>query len=268
MTLDRLTIVKIGGGANINHEGIVVDIAQMNVPVIVVVGANATRDRLAEQLGMPKTVITSVSGYDSVYSDEAAIDLIMMSYAGLTRNRLVERFHKHGVNAIGLSGMDGGLIQGTRNRGIRVRENGKTLIKQDLSGKPKRLNVEFLKHLLNSGCLPVLCIPIQDEDGFAINADNDNIVNLLHAELGSERICQFIEAPGLLADRSDPSSLIPNIDAMNLADYEHVAEGRMKRKLLAIRKLFESGKTHLVIADGRSEHPLLDAVAGSGTHIN
>ena len=62
-------IVKIGGGAAINIEGIVADLAAADRPFIIVHGANALRDEIAQKLGMEKTILTSVSGYSSVFSD-------------------------------------------------------------------------------------------------------------------------------------------------------------------------------------------------------
>ena len=142
---DPPIIIKVGGGESINVEGIIRDLATEPQPIIVVLGANAARDRLAEKLDMPTQMIQSVSGYDSVYTDQNAIDLIMMTYAGAVRNRFVECCQRHGINAVGLSGLDGRLIQGERNRGIRVRENGKTLIKRDFSGKPRKINGSLLR---------------------------------------------------------------------------------------------------------------------------
>src|SRR5512135_194001 len=102
-----MIIVKIGGGEGINLQGIVQDLGQLKEKFIVVHGANALRDKLAEDLRQPKKVVTSVSGYASVYSDEAMIDLMMMAYAGARNKRIVELCHQHGINAVGLSGLDG-----------------------------------------------------------------------------------------------------------------------------------------------------------------
>ncbi|MDE0310575.1 MAG: hypothetical protein OXI60_12210 [Acidiferrobacterales bacterium] len=261
------TIIKVGGGSAINLEGLVRDLAGQTEPLIIVLGANALRDELAGKLGTPTQVLHSVSGYDSVYSDRNAIDVIMMSYSGLARNRFVETCQRYGVNAFGISGLDGRVIEGDRNRAIRVRENGKTLIKRDLSGKPRQVDSELLRLLIGRGLVPVLSIPISDADGTALNADNDNIITVLHRDLRSKRIFQFIEAPGLLADPTDPSTLIHNVDASRIQEYEAAATGRMRRKLLAIRQLFEQGPTQVVIADGRSETPYLDAIEGKGTMI-
>jgi acetylglutamate/LysW-gamma-L-alpha-aminoadipate kinase len=70
------------------------------------------------------------------------------------------------------------------NKGIRVRENGKTLIKRDLSGKPRSVNTSLLTLLLDNGYCPVLTIPIVDENGFAINSENDDIVARIASALG------------------------------------------------------------------------------------
>jgi len=206
-----MIIVKVGGGAGINLEGVASDLEELETPAAVVLGGNAERDRIAERMGTPKKVLTSVSGYTSVYSDEAAIAAIMMSYAGLRASRFVELCQCRGVNAISLSGLDGRAVQGERNRGIRVREGGKTLLKRDYSGKPRRANGSLFRVLLEAGYTPVLTIPIADERGFAINSENDDIVNVLQDELRAERIVQLIEAPGFLDDPEDPSSLVARL---------------------------------------------------------
>ena len=163
-------IIKVGGGSQINLEGVASDLATIEEPFLVVLGANALRDQLGQRLGQEKVQLTSVSGYSSVFSDADAVDLIMMAYSGLSNRRFVEMCQKAGVNAVGLTGLDGRLIQGRRNRGIKVRENGKTIIKRDFSGKPAEVNADLLATLLDKGYRPVLSIPIIDEAGFAINS--------------------------------------------------------------------------------------------------
>jgi len=260
-------IIKVGGGAAINLEGIAKDLAALDGPAVVVLGANAVRDALAERLGTPKTVLTSISGYSSVYSDEQAMDAIMMSYAGLRCSRFVELCQQNDVNAIGLSGIDGRAVQGRRNRGIRVREGGKTLLKRDFSGKPSSVNASLFQTLMNQGYIPVLTIPIADESGYAINSENDDIVNVLQHALGAECIVQLIEAPGFLDDKDDPASLVSELSRGELERREQQVEGRMKRKMLALKRLFESGASTVIIGDGRTGSPISDALSGKGTVI-
>ena len=263
-----MMLIKIGGGEQINLEATITDLAELEQQCIIVHGANVLRDQLAKRLGMEKTVLTSVSGYSSVFSDQAALDVIMMSYSGLRNKQIVELCQRNGINAVGLTGLDGRLIQGERNKGIRVRENGKTLIKRDLSGKPRQINTALLTLLLDNGYCPVLTIPIVDENGFAINSENDDIIVQLAQALDIESVVQLIEAPGFLDDPTDESSLVAKMSLAELQAREATVEGRIKRKLLALTRLCQGGKTRVIIADGRGEQPVINALAGAGTHIS
>ena len=261
-------IVKIGGGAGINLEGIVRGLAELDAPFVVVHGANALREELAARLGLQTRVLTSASGYSSVYSDRDAIDLILMAYAGLRNKQIVALCQQHGIDAVGLSGLDGRMIEGRRNRGIRVREGGKTLIKRDLSGKPAAVNRELLRLLLERGYAPVLCIPIIDEQHCAINSENDDIVNVLQESLHAKCILNLIEAPGFLDDPADPRSVVAHMTPAEVAAREARVGGRIRRKMLALRRLTQSSPpVRVVIGDGRGEQPIADALAGKGTVI-
>lgn len=261
-------IIKIGGGSEINTEAIISDLAVMNEKFIIVHGANAFRDKLAKDLNKPKKVLTSVSGYASVYTDEEAMDVMMMAYAGYMNKRVVEMCQRKGINAVGLSGIDGQLIRAKRNTGIRIREEGKTKIVRDFSGKPQEINKELLELLMNNGFTPVLCVPLLDENNFAVNSENDDIVALLQKELKAEKIISLIEAPGFLDDKNNPDSLVKMISQTELERREAQVEGRMKRKILALRKLFEGGDTTVILADGRIENPIKNALQGGGTTIS
>ena len=262
-----MLIVKIGGGKEINIEGIINDLAEVQEKFIIIHGANALRDQLAVDLDYPKKTITSVSGYTSVFSDEKALDILMMAYAGLKNKRIVELCHQKGINAVGLSGLDGKLIQGKRNVGIRIKEGGKLRIVRDFSGKPKSINSELLNLLISNNYAPVVSVPIIDENNFAINSENDDIVRILQNSIKADKIIQFIEAPGILDDENDPTSLVPLLSGSDLKVREEQVEGRMKRKILALRKLLETGTHRVIIADGRVENPIRDALAGKGTVI-
>jgi [amino group carrier protein]-L-2-aminoadipate 6-kinase len=262
-----MLLIKIGGGKDLNLQGIANDLSTLNEKFIIVHGANALRDELAAKLGIQKKIVTSLSGYDSVFSDENTIDLAMMAYAGLKNKRIVELLQQKGVNAVGLSGLDGKSIQGKRNSGIKVRENGKTLLLRDFSGKPKAINKHLLDLLLDNGYSPVLSVPLIDENNFAINSENDDVIALLQSEFKADKIISLIEAPGFLLDKNDPSSLVSEMSKTELETMEQKVDGRMKRKILALRKLFEAGDTTVILSDGRTENPIKDALNGKGTII-
>ena len=263
-----MIIIKIGGGRDINIQGIIADLAALSEKFIIVHGANALRDKLAEDLGQTKQVLTSVKGYSSVYSDEKMIDVMMMAYAGLRNKRIVEMCQQHGINAVGLSGVDGKVIQGKRNKGIRVMQNGKQKIVRDYSGKPEIINNAFLHLLLDNGYVPVLTVPIIDEHNAAINTENDDVVRVLQKSVQADTIVNLIEAPGFLEDKKDEGSVIRRLSLAELESHEQKVEGRIKRKMLSLKRLFEHGATRVIISDGRSEHPVADALAGKGTVIS
>lgn len=262
-----MLILKIGGGEAIQLEAIADDIARLSEPTVIVHGANSLRNQLAAAMGSEIKTITSLSGYTSVLTDDKTIDLIMMAYAGLRNKRIVELLQQRGINGIGLSGIDGRLIGGKRNQGIRVKDGEKKRLVRDISGKPASLNSELLRWLLERGYTPVISIPIADENGHAINTENDEIVALLQAELSADRIVHLIEAPGLLADAHDPGSRLPTLEAAELPLWEERVKGRMKRKLHALGKLFEGKNPVVYIGDGRIERPLTSLFNGEGTRI-
>lgn len=262
-----MLIVKIGGGAALDHEAIAADLARHQGPLLIVHGANHGRDRLAEALGKPRRTVTSVSGIESVFADEASLEIMMMAYAGLANKQLVACLRRHGINAIGLSGIDGGLVQGRRNAGIRVRENGKKLLLRDLSGKPEQINTDLLRLLLDAGYVPVLTMPILDEDGVPISSENDDVLALIQQQLGAESIVMLIEATGLMADPADPNSLVSRLSPGELTEWETRVGGRMRRKLMALGKLFTHNRPRVYIADGREIDPVSGALSGRGTCI-
>ncbi|MCY3768760.1 MAG: [LysW]-aminoadipate kinase [Gammaproteobacteria bacterium] len=262
-----MILVKIGGGAGIRLEEIVRDLAQLEEPFVIVHGANALRDEIVLKMGLDKQVITSASGYSSVFSDKNALDAILMAYSGLRNKRLVELCLTHNILAVGLTGLDGRIVQGQRNRGIRVVENGKKILKRDFSGKPRSINTALLTLLISQGYTPVITIPICDENGFAINSENDDIVCEIQKALNAETVIQLIEAKGLMEDINDPDSLIPNLSRAGLARMEQKATGRIKRKMHALNKLAQSGVGQVIICDGRTRNPVRNGLSGGGTRI-
>lgn len=263
----KMMIVKIGGGESLNLDGIVSDLAELDEAIVIVHGANVLRDQIAKKMGFEKQVLTSISGYSSVFSDGDALDAILMAYAGLRNKRIVELCQRRGIDAVGLTGLDGRLIQGERNRGIRIRENGKTLIKRDLSGKPRCVNVQLLSWLLDNGYTPVVTIPIADELGVAINSENDDVVCLLREAVSADTVIQLIEAVGFMEDIDDTSTVHHRLSRTQVAELEVNVEGRIKRKMHALNKLVQSDVMRVIIADGRVEHPVRDALEGAGTWI-
>ncbi|MCH7759336.1 [LysW]-aminoadipate kinase [Patescibacteria group bacterium] len=264
-----MLILKIGGGKTINLKAIIADLKNIDQPFIVIHGANALRDEIAQKMGHPTKTVTSVSGYTSVLTDQVAMDIFMMAYAGLRNKRLVELCQQNNINAIGLTGLDGGLIRGHRKKAIKIRIKDKIkLIRDDLSGRPDKLNVDLLNSILSMGYVPFITPPILSYQGQALNTDNDTIVALLVKELSIETVIHLLEEPGLLKNINDPGSLIKKISQRELEFMEKIyTQGRMKRKMLSVRQAFANGVKKVIFADGRVDQPISQALKGKGTII-
>jgi len=265
-----MIILKIGGGKQIHFEYIAQDLVSIikKEQVVVVHGASATRDEVAQKLRFPTKTITSPTGVTSVYTDDKAIDVFLMTYCGLVNKRLVAILQKHGINAVGLSGIDGRLWQGKRKDAVYVVKNGKTkLIKDNLTGRVEKINTVLLQLLLNKNYVPVLCPPAISFDNEIINTDNDGAVATMAGSLHAEIIVSLFEAPGLLKDVADETSVINKIPQYELQNMMQYANGRMKKKLLGAQKALELGVKKIYWGDGRIQNPITNALQGKGTVI-
>jgi acetylglutamate/LysW-gamma-L-alpha-aminoadipate kinase len=267
-----MIVVKIGGGAAIGMEAyarFAQDVASLNQPLVIVHGGNAEFSQLSEALGMPPRMVTSSSGRVSRYVDAATMDAMLMAYAGKVNKRLVAAFRDAGVNAVGLSAIDGGIAVGRRKPVIRGTEDGKPRIfRDDHAGTVETFDISLLKTLLDAGYVPLVTPPALAEDGIPINVDGDKLALGLAEAFGAEELLFFSDTPGLLADRYDESTLIRSIDASDPEKALAVAEGRMIVKVETAIRAVERGVGKVIFADGRVEHPISRALAGEGTVVS
>jgi len=265
-----MILVKAGGGAAVNWDGLAEDIAEVQPgePVIVIHGAHELRDALSARLGVPVKKVVSPSGVSSVYTDEEALEIFLMAYSGVANKRIVAGFLRHGVNAVGLSGVDGRLWVAKAKKDLLVRENGKTkLLRNNLTGRVERVNVGLLRLLVDGGYVPVISAPAISEEGEIVNTDNDGAAAVLAEQMKIERLVFLFEAPGLLEEPDRPETLIREIPRAAIDSYLGFAKDRMQKKILGVKRAFEGGAREVFFGDGRTEHPLRDALAGLGTVI-
>ena len=193
----------------------------------------------------------------------------MAIYAGQTNKRIVELFQQRGVNAVGLTAMDGGIAQGRRKSAIRVVEDGKKkVLRGDHAGSIQEIDTTLIELLLDNGYLPVLTPPAVSHDGEAINVDGDKLALELATALEAEALVFLSNTAGLLRDVDDPDSLIRNINTADDADVEAAVEaagGRMKKKVEAGVGAVRAGIGTVVFADATVEQPVSRALAGKGT---
>lgn len=258
-----MRLIKIGGGAAINLPAIARDLALDPQPSLIVLGANAVRDQLLQRLGMEKQTLVSRSGMPSVVTDDSMMAVIEMAYAGQRACQLVELLARQGVDACHLSGMDGGLIRAQRRRGIRTQQEGRTMVVHDLSGKPVSIRRELIDWLIAENIIPIITLPVLDENGHAVNCDNDEILLLLNQVLQPKIIIQLIAAPGLLRQADEPETLLSEVTPETLGECLSRAQGGMRRKLHALRRLLKNSNTPVVWSDGRVDRPLAGISRGT-----
>ena len=134
-----MIVLKIGGAAGVNLDSICADAAaliQQGQRIVLVHGGSAETNEISEQLGHPPRFVTNATGFTSRYTDRATLEIFAMVTAGKINTLLVERLQSAGVNAFGLSGLDGRLMVAQRKDAIRIVENGRKLIlRDDYTGK-------------------------------------------------------------------------------------------------------------------------------------
>jgi len=265
-----MLVIKIGGAAGIDYGALCGDVASIvssGEQVVLVHGGSAETDALAERLDRPARFITSPSGHVSRYTDRETLEIFAMATARLNR-LLVERLRGSGVNAIGLSGIDGGLLRAKRHTAIRSVENGRVrVVRDDWSGRVSGADGALLGLLLANGYLPVIAPLALSDAGEMLNVDGDLAAAAVAGALGADTLLLLTNVAGLLRSFPDESSLIAHLDRDQMAAATELAQGRMKKKLLGASEALDQHVARVIIGDGRRPTPIRDALAGAGTHI-
>ena len=268
-----MIIVKVGGSEGIDYDAVCDDIAQLMAAgkrLILVHGGSALTNEVAAALGHPPQFITSPSGYTSRFTDRRTIEIFEMVYCGQMNKGIVEKLQARGVNAIGLSGIDGGLWRGKRKATVRaINEKGKKyVVRGNYTGTVEEVNTGLLNLLLDNGYLPVLTPPAISEENEAINVDGDRASRATAVALGAEALVILSNIPGLLRAFPDESSLITHIPKDDIDSFKQYAEGRMRIKLLGAKEAVDAGVGRVVLGDARVANPVSEALAGQGTVIS
>ncbi len=267
-----MIVVKAGGNGGLDMEAVCADIAelvQQGEQVILVHGGSHETNVISEKLGHPPRFVTSVSGHVSRYTDRETLEIFAMVAAGRINKLLVERLQQLGVNAIGLCGLDGRLLEGKRKSTLRIVENGKRkVLRGEHSGKIERVNVGLLRTLVEAGYVPVVAPLAISYEGEALNVDGDRVAAAIGSALKAQKVIILSSVPGLLRDFPDETTLIPHIPLAHAQEHlDRYAQGRMKKKLLGAIEALHDGVGQVVIADGRVAQPLHWALTGQGTVI-
>ncbi len=269
-----MIVVKIGGGAGVDLEAVCADIGglvQAGQQVVVVHGTSAAADTLAARMGVPTRTLQSPSGYVSRYTDPETLEIYTMAAAGQVNKQVVTRLQALGVNAIGLSGVDGRLMGARRKDAVRAIDPAtgrQRVVRDDYTGRIEQVNGPLLRLLLEAGYTPVIAPLALGEACERLNVDGDRAAAMVAGALQADTLVILSNVPGLLAKFPDESSLIRKLGRGEIDRAIDIAGGRMKKKVLAAQEALEGGVHRIVLADSRRPAPIHAALEGEGTVIS
>jgi len=264
-------VVKIGGARAVDPEGALGDVQTLvenGESVVVVHGGSTAVDETLERMDIEPEYVENPDGVVGRFTDAETMDVFKMVFGKLNVD-LVTQLQDIGVNAVGLSGPDGRVLEGERKSAIRVLEDGKRKIRRgDHSGTIASVNDELLTLLLEAGYTPVVSVPMYATEGTAVNSDADRAAAAVAGALDGTLV-ELTDVAGVYRDPEDPSTRIDRVDdRAGFETLEAAAEGFMGRKVMAAREALESGAAKVVIADANAEAPITEALNGNGTTIS
>ncbi|HEX4063968.1 MAG TPA: [LysW]-aminoadipate kinase [Streptosporangiaceae bacterium] len=270
MTARDIAVIKCGGHATVTPAALSADLAELTAsgrPVVVVHGGSADIERLGVRLNVPMRRLTAPDGVSGRYTDPAALEVVTLALAGAVRPRLVAALLAAGVPAVGLTGIDGGLLRARRRRTQRAVVDGRqVIVRDDHSGRITEVNTALLDCLLAAGLVPVVSPPVLAEDGAPVNADADRAAAAIAVAMRADTLVLLTSAPGVLADPADPLSVLSVCEVPQTGPPAQRAGG-MGVKLTAAREALAAGVREVLVADGRVPAPVSRALAGSATRV-
>ncbi len=257
-------VVKIGG--NTLRKGFTDNLVQdvnrvsQSSGLVLVHGGGIEVTETAEKLGKEQTFVVSPGGMRSRYTDKETAGIFVMVMAGKINKSLVARLQSGGVNALGLSGADGGILRAQRKRRlVIIDERGrKRVIEGGYTGKITEVNVTLLNTLLANQYLPVIAPIALGDEYELLNVDADRAGASVAGGLKADKWIVLTDVPGLLLkekvvpklSRREAEEIIPNI-----------GHGMM-RKIHAAVEALDLGAKEVVITSGLIEDPVSSALSG------
>ncbi len=253
--MGKTVVVKYGGNAMINLElkaAVIQDIVLMScvgIRTVLVHGGGPEIESLLKRIGKESRFVGGLR-----YTDEETMEIVQMVLAGKVNKDIVSLVQQEGGKALGLCGIDGGLLQGRR-----LRLEGEDL---GLVGDVTSVNTTVLTDALDRGYVPVVstvALGIEDAKGEALNVNADTAAALIAAALGAEKLVLMTDVRGILRDVQDPDSLIKELRRSELDDLirQGIVNKGMIPKVDCCRLALDGGVRKAHIIDGRLPHAIL-----------
>ncbi len=258
----KIVVIKYGGNAMVNEQlkqQVMEDIALLwliGVKVVLVHGGGPEISETMKRLGKQAQFVNGLR-----VTDKETVDIVQMVLAGKVNKSLVNLLQMKGGHAVGLSGIDGGIIEATMK--------DETL---GYVGKITRIRTQPITDLLEKNYVPVISTVASDRLGNTYNINGDTAAAYIAGALNAERLIMMTDIAGILRDKDDPSTLIPALtvkEAKKLFD-EGVISGGMIPKVDCCIEAIDKGVKHVVIMDGRVPHSILMELLtdeGAGTMV-
>jgi acetylglutamate kinase len=265
-------VVKAGGGvfAEIASTRALVEqigiLHYFGVRVVLVHGGGPQLTALADALGIATHMIEGRR-----VTDEKSIELTAMVLNGLINTRVLAICRDLNIDAVGISGVDAGLVRAHRRPPVALASNGE-MVDFGFVGDIDAVDTTVLQKLLDNGLMPVVSPLSADACGTLLNINADTVAAAIGAALGAEKLILCIDAPGILASVDDPGSLISYTDLRGLArlhEQGRIAEG-MVPKAKAIEQALRAGVRRVHVVSYLSPEGILAEVftnEGTGTLI-
>lgn len=260
--------IKIGGSVvDELHSSTISDLKKVSQKekIILVHGGGKEVTRISEALGKEQKFIVSPGGIKSRYTDKETVEIFTMVMSGKINKMIVGMLQKNGINAVGLSGIDGQIIQAERKKKLVViNEKGhKMVIDGGYTGKIKDVNSELIKSILDQGYLPVISpIAISEEFDF-LNVDGDRAAAYVAGKMHSDKILFLTNVDGLLMN----DKLVKSLSLAEAKELLPKIGFGMEKKILAATEALEMGVKQALIANGQKENPISAAIANENCTV-
>jgi len=265
-------VIKAGGGVfgnpALTHSLIeqISILHYMGVRVVMVHGGGPQVTEVSEAMGVKSQMVQGRR-----VTDEKSIEVTAMVLSGLINTRILAICRELDVQAVGISGVDAGLVQAHRRKPVKL-EGSSELVDYGLVGDIDRIDTTALRNLLDNGYLPVVSPLSADEQGGLLNINADTVAAAIGAALSAEKLILCTGAPGILERLEDPGSLISYTDLeglQRLRDSGSLSDG-MLPKVRAIENAIRGGVRRVHVVSYSSPEGILGEVftnEGTGTLI-
>jgi len=253
--IGKTIVVKLGGSALGSHDTTIEDVAichKLGIRIVLVHGGGNAISQWIKRLGHETRFVNGLR-----VTDDATMELVVMTLAGQVNKQLVAELQRHGGKAIGICGLDGALLQARQ----RDPELGRV-------GEIHTVNLDPLVALTSSGFIPVIAPVALGDDGQALNINADTAAAELAATLGASKAIFLTDVPGVLDADKNLLSVLSALEAKDLIAQKVISGGMIPKVEACLRALSGVERSHIV--DGRVPHALITELftdRGVGTMI-